>query len=62
MKKIVVLIVAAFLAFSFSSFTPDQPHKKTQSARIENSRKKNARGSIKPRKPRARKGFHKSRC
>jgi hypothetical protein len=61
MKKIVVLIVAALLVFSFTGFSPDKPHKKTMSARIENSRKKNAAGSIKPRKSKSRKHLHKSK-
>lgn len=61
MKKIVIFLVAALLVFSVSSFSPDKPHKKTQSAKIEQGRKKNTKAGIKPRKSRSRKGVHKSK-
>jgi hypothetical protein len=60
MKKIIVFIVAALLVFSFTGFTPDQRHKKPQSAKTELNKKKSIKGGIKPRKSR-KKGIQKSK-
>ena len=60
MRKIVVFIVAALLLFSFSGFTPDHKHKKPQKAKTELSKRKNAKGHMKPRKSR-KKGIQKSK-
>ena len=59
MKKIVVLMIAIFLAFSINGFAQGKPHKTVQSAKIEQSKKGTSKPGRTPRKTVSRKKVHK---
>jgi hypothetical protein len=61
MKKIVVLMMAIFLVFSFNCFSQDKTHKTVQSAKTEQPKKGNAKAGHKPKKSVPKKRSHKSR-
>lgn len=60
MKKIIILMLAIFLVFSFNGFSQDKTHKTVQKAKTEQSRKGNAKAGHKPKKKVSRKKVHKS--
>lgn len=60
MKKIVILIMAFFLFFSFNGFSQNKTHKTVQSAKTEQTRKGNTKTGHKPKKKVSRKKVHKS--
>ena len=60
MKKIIVLMMAVFLVFSFNGYSQNKTHKTVKSAKTEQPKKGNAKTRRTPRKSVSRNKIHKA--